>query len=178
MTSICQIVKQLIKQLDQNGERWLLLVFYSFIVVVVFVEVMRRFVIQYSSVWGEETARYAFIYLVWIGAAAAIKDRAHIRIDILFKFLPGKTDSWFYLLGDLLTFAFAVCALYLSLGSMSTVIRFDALTHGLRVNQAWFLFAVPFGFSVILIRLIQSIRRDISDIRAGRDVFTGKKLFE
>jgi|TARA_B100000678_G_C18104805_1_gene460344 TRAP-type C4-dicarboxylate transport system permease small subunit len=61
---------------------------------------------------------------------------------------------------------------------MSTVIRFDALTHGLRVNQAWFLFAVPFGFSVILIRLIQSIRRDISDIRAGRDVFTGKKLFE
>lgn len=167
-----------IRKLDENGERWLLLVFYSFIVTVIFVEVLRRFVIEYSSVWGEETARYAFVYLVWVGAAAAVKDRAHIRIDIIYNFLPSKAVSWLYLLGDIATLVFAFCALYWSMESLGTALRFEAATEGLRINQAWFLFAVPFGFTLILIRLIQSIKRDIEDIRAGREVFTGAKLFD
>ncbi len=170
-------MKALIEGFDKNGERWLLLVFYAFVVTVIFVEVIRRFVFQYSSIWGEETARYAFIYLVWIGAAAAVKDRAHIRIDIIFKFLPDKAIAILYVLGDVITLIFACAALYWSLESVGTSIRFDAATHGLRINQAWFTFAVPFGFSLILIRLVQSIRRDISDIRAGRPPFTGRKLF-
>ena len=170
-------MKALIQGFDKNGERWLLLVFYAFVVTVIFVEVIRRFVFHYSSIWGEETARYAFIYLVWIGAAAAVKDRAHIRIDIIFKFLPERGIAILYLLGDIITLIFACAALYWSLESVGTSIRFDAATHGLRINQAWFTFAVPFGFSLILIRLVQSIRRDITDIRAGRPPFTGRKLF-
>lgn len=170
-------MKALIEEFDRNGERWLLLVFYAFVVSVIFVEVVRRFVFQYSSIWGEETARYAFIYLVWIGAAAAIKDRAHIRIDIIFKFLPPKGVAILYLLGDIITLFFACAALYWTLESVGTSLRFGAATHGLRINQAWFSFAVPFGFSLILIRLVQSIRRDLDDIRSGRPPFTGRKLF-
>jgi TRAP-type C4-dicarboxylate transport system permease small subunit len=34
-----------------------------------FVEVVRREVFSYSSIWGEEIVRYSFIYLAWIGAA-------------------------------------------------------------------------------------------------------------
>ncbi len=170
-------MKALIEEFDRNGERWLLLVFYAFVVSVIFVEVVRRFVFQYSSIWGEETARYAFIYLVWIGAAAAIKDRAHIRIDIIFKFLPPKGVAILYLLGDIITLVFACAALYWTLESVGTSLRFGAATHGLRINQAWFSFAVPFGFSLILIRLVQSIRRDLDDIRSGRPPFTGRKLF-
>jgi hypothetical protein len=30
---------------------------------------------SYSSIWGEEIVRYSFIYLAWIGAAAAVKER-------------------------------------------------------------------------------------------------------
>lgn len=170
-------MKALIREFDRHGERWLLLVFYAFVVSVIFVEVVRRFVFQYSSIWGEETARYAFIYLVWIGAAAAVKDRAHIRIDIIFKFLPSRGVAFLYLLGDVVTLLFACAALYWSLESVATSLRFGAATHGLRINQAWFAFAVPFGFSLILIRLVQSIRRDVSDIRAGRPPYTGRKLF-
>ncbi len=170
-------MKRLLQEFDKNGERWLLLVFYAFVVTVIFVEVIRRFVFQYSSIWGEETARYAFIYLVWIGAAAAVKDRAHIRIDIIFKFLPQKGIAILYLFGDIVTLAFACAALYWSLESVETSIRFGASTHGLRINQAWFTFAVPFGFSLILIRLVQSIYRDICDLKSGRAPFGGRKLF-
>jgi C4-dicarboxylate transporter DctQ subunit len=70
-----------LSNLDRNLERWALLVFYSMLVITMAVEVVRREVFSYSSVWGEEIVRYSFIYLVWIGAAAAVRERAHIRID-------------------------------------------------------------------------------------------------
>ena len=97
--------------LDQHGERSLLLIFYSMIVVTIAMEVIRRFVLSYSSIWGEEIARYAFIYLAWIGAAAAVKDRAHIRIDVLMHYLSNRSRTVLYLLGDLLTMVLALVAL-------------------------------------------------------------------
>ena len=81
------------------------------IVVTIAMEVIRRFVLSYSSIWGEEIARYAFIYLAWIGAAAAVKDRAHIRIDVLMHYLSNRSRTVLYLLGDLLTMVLALVAL-------------------------------------------------------------------
>jgi TRAP-type C4-dicarboxylate transport system permease small subunit len=171
-------MRQFLKQLDRNGERWLLLVLYSFIVYAIFIEVVRRFVLLYSSVWGEETARYAFIYLVWIGAAAAVRDRAHIRIDVLIHYLPPRGGALLYLFGDVLTAVLACMAIYWSLDPVLVSIKFGNVTDGLRIVRAWFLIAVPLGFSLIMYRLVQSIVRDIGDLKAGRPVYAGRKLFE
>ncbi|MEO7158703.1 MAG: TRAP transporter small permease subunit, partial [Vicinamibacterales bacterium] len=74
--------------IDDNAERYAMLVFYVFVCAVIVQEVVRRFVLNYSSAWAEETARYAFIYLGYIGAAYAVRERAHIRFDILLQRLP------------------------------------------------------------------------------------------
>ncbi len=80
------MVRAILRDIDKNGERYLLLVFYSLIVAVIGLEVVRRFVLSFSSIWGEEIARFAFIYLTWVGASAGVKNRSHIRIDV--KYLP------------------------------------------------------------------------------------------
>lgn len=155
-----------------------MLVFYSFIVMAIFIEVLRRFVLLYSSVWGEETARYAFIYLVWIGASAAVRERAHIRIDVLTHYLPPKGVAAIYLFGDLVTAALACLAIYWSMDPVLVSYKYGNVTDGLRIIRVWFLIAVPLGFSMMMVRLVQSIIRDIGDLRAGRPVFTGNRLFD
>ena len=62
---------------DQNIEAWALLVFYTMLVVTMAIEVLRRELFAYSSIWGEEIVRYSFIYLAWIGASAAVRERAY-----------------------------------------------------------------------------------------------------
>ena len=168
----------LLRKLDRNGERVLLLILYAFIVLVIFIEVVRRFVLLYSSVWGEETARYAFIYLVWIGAAVAVKERAHIRIDVLLHYLPPRGVAVFYLLADILTAVLACFAIYWSMDPVLVSWKFGNVTDGLRIVRVWFLAAVPLGFSLVMIRLVQSIIRDLADLRAGRPPYTGEKLFD
>lgn len=167
-----------VSALDRNLERWALLAFYSMLVITMAVEVLRREVFAYSSVWGEEIVRYAFIYLVWIGAAAAVRERAHIRIDVIFEFVSPRLKALLYLFGDLVMLVVAVFALYWSWESVAVSLKFGSVSHGLRLPLAWFLSAVPVGFVLLLHRLQQSIRRDLSDLRHGRPVFQGERLFD
>ena len=171
-------MRDAVKWLDENGERVLLLFLYSFIVLVIALEVIRRFVLMYSSVWGEEAARFAFIYLVWIGAAVAVRDRAHIRIDVITHLLPPRGAALIYLLGDLLMVVLACLAIYWSLDPVLVSWKYGNVTDGLRIIRVWFLVAVPFGFAIMLLRLGQSIWRDIDDLRSGRPHFAGRKLFD
>ena len=170
--------KEFFKHLDEKAERWLTLPLYTLVVLTVFLEVFRRFFLSYSSIWSEEIARYACMYIAWIGASAAVRERAHIRIDILLPILPNTWRTLLYIFGDIMTLILAVVALYWSMEPVLSSIHFGSVTHGLRISQAWFLFAVPLGFSMMVIRLIQSMVRDFSDLIAGRPVFEGNKLFD
>ncbi len=171
-------MKRFLCELDKNAERWALLVFYTLLVSTMTIEVVRREVFSYSSIWGEEIVRYSFIYLAWIGAAAAVKERAHIRIDVLYHYVGPRTKALLYLLGDLVMLVIGCLALYWSFETVSVSWKYGSVTHGLRVSKVWFLMAVPVGFSLVIFRLLQSMRRDIGDLLAGRPVFEGNKMFD
>lgn len=169
---------RLLSKLNQNGERYLMLGFYCMIVFVIVMEVVRRFLLNFSSIWGEEVARYGFIYLGWVGASYAVKERAHIRFDTLITAVPKRWSGYVYLFGDIATLIFAGFAIYWSMHSVASALRFDSVTPGLRIGTFWFLLAVPLGFGMMTVRLIQSMARDIGDIRAGRPAHAGKNLFD
>lgn len=167
-----------LKKLDRNAERWALLVFYVMVVVTMAIEVLRREIFAYSSIWGEEIVRYSFIYLAWIGAAAAVRERAHIRIDVLMHYVGPRMKALLYIFGDLVMFAVALIALYWSFETVMVSAKFGSVSHGLRVSMVWFLLAVPAGFSLMIWRLIQSFTRDVRDLLNGKPVYEGDRLFD
>ncbi|WP_424830434.1 TRAP transporter small permease [Ruegeria sp.] len=169
---------RILQSLNRNAERWALLTFYTMLVVTMFVEVLRREILSYSSIWGEEIVRYSFIYLAWIGAAAAVRERGHIRIDVIMHYVGPRTKALLYLFGDIVMVCVSVVALYYSYETVHVSAKFGSVTDGLRISRVWFLMAVPIGFGLVLLRLFQSIYRDIADLRAGRPVYEGDKLFD
>lgn len=167
-----------LRLIDQQGERWLMLWLYCFVVVVITIEVIRRFVLNYSSVWGEEAVRYAFIYLTWVGAAAAIKTGAHIRIDILLNVLPPRGQAVLNALSHTCAIVFAVFAFWLSTEPVLVSFSFGSVTDGLRVTRGWFLASVPLGFALVLLRALQALLQDLHDLRAGAVTARQSKLFD
>lgn len=165
-------------RIDRKSERWLLLTFYALIILTVAIEVIRRFLLDYSSVWGEELARYAFIYLAWIAAAAAVRDRAHIRIDVLVNLGGPKMKRLGWWLSDIATLVLAVWALWLSISPVLTSLNFGSVTPGLRLSQAIFLMAIPIGFLLVASRVVQTMLADIRRMRRGEPPFDGHKLFD
>ena len=167
-----------LRKIDQNAERWLLLMFYVMLVITMAIEVLRREIFSYSSIWGEEIVRYSFIYLAWIGAAAAVKERAHIRIDVIMHYLGPRPKALLYIFGDVIMFGVAIIALYWSWETVHVSWKFGSVTDGLRISKVWFLMAVPLGFALMIWRLLQSFARDFKALRDGDPVFEGDKLFD
>ena len=166
------------RAIDENAERYAMLVFYVFVCAVIVQEVVRRFVLNYSSAWAEETARYAFIYLGYVGAAYAVRERAHIRFDVLLQRMPHRLHGYVYIFAELCTLVFAGIAFYWSMQTIGQLLRFEGASPVLRVNKAWFAAAVPIGFALVILRSIQAIRRDLADLRDGRGAYTGKAMFD
>jgi len=166
------------RRIDRNAERWLLLTFYVMLVITMAIEVLRREIFSYSSIWGEEIVRYSFIYLAWIGAAAAVKERAHIRIDVIMHYIGPRPKALLYIFGDLVMFGVAIIALYWSLETVHVSAKFGSVTDGLRISKVWFLMAVPTGFGLMIWRLLQSFQRDFRSLRDGTPVYEGDKLFD
>ena len=171
-------MSSILQTLDRNAERWALLLFYVILVATMFIEVVRREMFAYSSIWGEEIVRYSFIYLAWIGAAAAVKERGHIRIDVILHYLGPRLKALVYIFGDLVMFTVALVAIYWSYETAHISWKFGSVTHGLRISQVWFLSAVPIGFALVSFRLTQSFLRNVADLRYGRPVYEGHKLFD
>jgi len=168
----------LLQRINNDAEKWALLVFYVMLVMTMAIEVVRRELFAYSSIWGEEIVRYSFIYLAWVGAAAAVKERAHIRIDLLMHYVSPKIKILLYIFGDLVMVGVAITALYWSWESVAVSWKFGSVSHGLRLSMVWFLMAVPIGFGLIIVRLTQSLMRDIKAFRDGSPVYEGNNLFD
>jgi TRAP-type transport system small permease protein len=57
-------------------------------VVMVFGNVVMRYVFNSGILISEEMSRYAFIWLTYLGAMVAMREGGHLGVDTLFKHLP------------------------------------------------------------------------------------------
>ena len=64
-----------------------LIVAFSVMVVVVFMQVIFRYVLEHSLEWSEELARYLFIWATFLGASVGFYEQRHIRVTALLKSL-------------------------------------------------------------------------------------------
>lgn len=71
-------------------------------VVVVFGNVVLRYVFNRTWAWSEEIARFMLVYLVFLGAIIAMYRRQHLGIDILYKIVPPKVQKLFRIISGLL----------------------------------------------------------------------------
>lgn len=63
-------------------------------VVVVFLQVIFRFVIRSSLPWSEELARYLMVWIVFLGASIGVKRKSHIGVEAVVALLPDRLRLW------------------------------------------------------------------------------------
>lgn len=56
----------------------------------IFGQVLCRYVMNNSLTWSEEIGRYMFVWITFVGLPVALKYGAHVSIDLLLKKTSGK----------------------------------------------------------------------------------------
>lgn len=86
--------------------------------VVTFGQVVARYAFANSLSWSEEVGRYIFVWITFLGMAAAFQSKAHIALDFLLSLLPAKPSRALNVLNALLV---AVVGIALVIGGASLI---------------------------------------------------------
>lgn len=117
------------------------------ITAVTFAQVFTRYVTENPLIWTEEVARYLFVWITLIGAAAGVRLHAHFGLDILRRYLPPLRG----LLGAvtmLIVAGFLVLLLYTGIAeTRQAALQFSP---ALQVRMHWAYLALPVGAALAL----------------------------
>lgn len=74
----------------------------SLMAILVFGNVVLRYLFNSGITWSEEMARFLFIWLVLLGAVVALKDNAHLGVDMLTKRLSKPLKMIVFILSNII----------------------------------------------------------------------------
>lgn len=72
------------------------------IVILVFCNVVLRYIFDSGLIWGPELSRYIFIWMTFVGAIAALKHNEHLAVNMVIKRLPERIKKIVIILGNLI----------------------------------------------------------------------------
>ncbi len=71
------------------------------IVLIVFVNVALRYIVNNGLTWSEEIAVNLFVWVIFLGAILAGLEGLHIKVDLLTKKLPKKMQKVFLVIASM-----------------------------------------------------------------------------
>ena len=149
--------------------RWLLIVILAAMALMVFANVVLRFLTDHSILWVEEVSRYLMIWLTFLGAGLVLRYGGHIGIDALQDAYPRAAPAIRAVIFVLLLgfFGFMVW-----IGIRYTMRTWAQTTPVMEIPVGIVYLAMPIGFSLLIVHLLLMARPFI----ARREFLVGEEF--
>ena len=122
-------------------------------VILVFIQVIMRYIFNNSLSWSEELVRYIFIWQIWLGASVGAKNNDHIRIEIFSNKLKQKPREALEILINGMIFVFYIFLIWQGIMYLKTVISTSMTSTGLQI-PLWIVYiSLPVGSAAVAVRL-------------------------
>ncbi len=127
-------------------------------------QIVCRYVLAMPLDWSEEMARFGFVWCIYMGASYACMNRKHLKIDAALFLFPRAWRPWVEFLGKILFLAFAVILVVCSWQHFYriTFVR-PQLSPAMRIPMGIAYGAIPLSFGLMIVRLLQDMRRFFRD---------------
>ena len=127
--------------------------------VLLFVNVVMRYVFLSPLNWVEETSLYLMVWIVFVGGSIAIRTRGHMAIDLLPLALSPPNRRLLALVVAFASLVFFAVFFWYSLEHTLRVRSINQLTPVMQVPMWLTYLAMPVGSLLMALRTIQSIVR-------------------
>jgi C4-dicarboxylate transporter DctQ subunit len=125
-------------------------------------QVVARYVFNYSLSWTEETARYAFIWVVLMGATVAVKLKTSAAVDILVGLLPPKVKvAHSFIIRLLMLFCVAVMV---AQGIRLVSITAGQLSTAVLLPMNLVFASVPFAGFAMAVHLVVDLLNSVQEL--------------
>ena len=137
-------------------------------VVVTFVEVIRRYVFGLSFIWSEELVRFLLVATSFLGGAAAYRAKALALLDLVTSHLNQSVQKGIDIVVTLVIIALCV---YLCMEgysySFSPQIA-NMYSTGLNLRMTYVYLTIPIGFTLIILFGVEHLAKSFLPAPAGK----------
>ncbi|KAA9019522.1 TRAP transporter small permease [Niallia endozanthoxylica] len=167
---------KVIRWLDENIEKVILVFFSIIMVAVIFLQVVMR---QFggSLSWSEELARYCFIWMIYIGISLGVKEQKHVRIDAILFLLKEKGKMILLFIANLFFMAFAIFVIIYGYEVAHQLLQFGQKSPANQIPMGFIYMATPVGMGLTLIRLIQNQVKLVQSFLGKGKNNNGKEIY-
>jgi TRAP-type C4-dicarboxylate transport system permease small subunit len=159
---------KIIRFLDDHLEEIFISLAMGYFVTVTILQIIFRFVLKIPASWTEETAKYAFIWMTFVGSSLGAKIQSHIRVDMFENSLKGVLRlivNWF---NQIIFLAFAVIMTVVGIGMCISLLSRPQLSPALKIPMQWIYAALPVGMGLMCIRISINLFRQIKARVTGK----------
>lgn len=123
--------------------------------IVIFCNVVGRYVFRNSITWAEELSRYLNILLVFFALSAGIKWDSHIGVDVVQTLLvPKRFHKWMDLIRFTITLAFCIITAWLGLALALKIGQMKQTSPAMQIPMALPYMALPVGLFMASVRCL------------------------
>ena len=135
----------------------------------VFVASVTRF-FGYPLVWSVDLAQLLFIWVCFLGADKAMREKTHLGMEIPVKYLPSRYRLWLEVTCSVIVLAFlAVLAVK---GYELTLLNLERTFGDSTLSYAWVTAAVPVGCALIGASLVYNMVHAFRRHRQGALIYS------
>lgn len=146
-----------LEALLSKTEEFLLGVLLTTASLVLFANVVARYVFNWGFTWAEELVRYEIIWMVFLGGSVAARQGLHIGVDLLVRFAPVPLRKPISILINLISMIFCGLIVYYGAALISQTRMFGQVSPALQVPMWMVQLAIPLGAGLMALRFAQQI---------------------
>ena len=117
--------------------------------VVVFVQVVMRYIFLHPFSWAEELARFMLIWISCLGSAYAVREGWHITIVYFREKLPKKIQPILFVVNYFLAIIFFIICF--EQGIFYALSEWNQLSPTMQIPMTFGLLSVPVGFGIMIL---------------------------
>ena len=125
--------------------------------VLIFLQVILRYVFNYSLLWAEELSRYLFVWESWLGISMGARMGEHITVEMFVGKLHGRSRLIVSTLADIAVFTISAIVAWQGIKMCINLSAMGSITPVLKISKAIPYAAVPVGCGLMCIRSIETI---------------------
>lgn len=120
-------------------------------IVIAFIEVVRRYLLGKSYIWADDLIRYLIIYVGFVGGAAAYRDNNLASLDLVTRLFPEKVQIVLEIVVNTIVTGAMLFLLYFSVQAVGAPSIKHSVGVGLKIAMWIPYMTMPIGFTVMLL---------------------------
>ncbi len=130
------------------------------------VQVFFRYVLDAPLSWTEELARYAFVWVTFLGAAVAFRHRGHIVVDMLLHMIPAQVRAVLIWAVEVLVTITLVILVRDGLRMVETTANVRATM--LQIPMSYVYASIPVSSALMLLYQLEWVVKRVTEYRQSR----------